>query len=80
MNQPVKCPGSNLCIFNDSAKVKQMNELSAYSCRTDRDRILDAYFTCMSEQISDQCQCPSGKSSHVIGNTLNLIFRFNILC
>lgn len=57
---PVKCI-DNLCIANDTEKLKQIDQLSLSTCKTGQDLILDEYFTCIKQQPSDQCSCPSGK-------------------
>jgi DNA primase large subunit len=57
----IKCNDPHLCIVNDTQKLKQLNQLSISTCKTDRDRILDTYFTCINEQPLDHCQCPSSK-------------------
>jgi len=57
----IKCTDPQLCIVNDTEKLKQINQLSSYKCRTERDRILDTYFTCINERSVDQCHCPSSK-------------------
>jgi hypothetical protein len=57
----IKCIDPQLCIVNDTEKLKQINQLSSYKCRTERDRILDTYFTCINERSVDQCHCPSSK-------------------
>ncbi|CAF1175880.1 unnamed protein product [Rotaria sordida] len=58
-NLSIKCIDPNLCIANDTEKLKQINQLSTYSCKTEQDQILDTYFTCINEQKFDQCHCPS---------------------
>jgi len=57
----VKCNDPHLCIVNDTEKLRQLNQLTTYTCRTERDRILDNYFTCINEQKFDYCHCPSRK-------------------
>jgi hypothetical protein len=54
----IKCNDPNLCIVNDTEKLKQ---LSTSTCQTERDKILDNYFTCIHEQSGIQCHCPSSK-------------------
>jgi hypothetical protein len=60
-NQSIKCPDSRLCIANDTEKLKQINQLSTYTCKTERDKILDTYFTCINKQSLENCHCPSSK-------------------
>ncbi|CAF3534312.1 unnamed protein product [Adineta steineri] len=55
----VKCTDSHLCVVNDTEKLRQINQLTTNTCRTERDRILDNYFGCISEQKMNYCHCPS---------------------
>ncbi|CAF3431133.1 unnamed protein product [Rotaria socialis] len=55
----VKCNDPHLCVVNDTEKLRQLNQLTTYTCRTERDRTLDNYFTCSSEQKYNYCHCPS---------------------
>ncbi len=57
----IKCTDPQLCIANDTEKLKQINRLSSYNCKTERDRILDTYFACINQRSADQCHCPSSK-------------------
>ncbi|CAF3641598.1 unnamed protein product [Rotaria sordida] len=68
----VKCNDPHLCIVNDTEKLRQLNQLTTYTCRTERDRILDNYFTCTSERKFNYCPCPS----HIITCTDNYTETF----
>ncbi len=60
MNGKIKCPHSSSCVANDTEKLKQINQLSTtYSCKNDRQTILDTYFTCLHNQSFADCHCPS---------------------
>jgi hypothetical protein len=56
-----KCTDPHLCLVNDTEKIRQINQLTTHTCRTERDRILDNYFTCIHEQKLNHCHCPSSK-------------------
>lgn len=58
----LQCNDPILCRINKTEKLRQMNQLSTYTCKTERDRMLDQYFTCLDERSTDQCHCPSGNS------------------
>jgi len=55
----IKCQDPKLCIMNDTQKLEQLNQLTTHTCRTEKDRILDQYFSCLTQRKSDECQCPS---------------------
>lgn len=57
----INCPDPTLCLVNDTEKLRQLNQLSLNTCKTERDRVLDTYFTCVNEQAADPCSCPSSK-------------------
>lgn len=57
----VKCNDPQLCIVNDTEKLRQLNQLTTSTCRTEKDRVLDNYFSCIYEQKSSHCHCPSSK-------------------
>ncbi|CAF1001650.1 unnamed protein product [Adineta steineri] len=58
-NLSIKCTDPQLCIVNDTEKLNQINQLSSYTCKTERTKILDTYFTCINEQLLSTCHCPS---------------------
>ncbi|CAF4416542.1 unnamed protein product, partial [Adineta steineri] len=58
-NLSIKCADPQLCIVNDTEKLNQINQLSSYTCKTERTKILDTYFTCINEQLLNTCHCPS---------------------
>ena len=58
----VKCNDPQLCIVNDTDKLRQLNQLTSNTCRTEKDRMLDNYFSCTHEQKSTHCHCPSSKT------------------
>ncbi|UJR36501.1 hypothetical protein I4U23_029222 [Adineta vaga] len=55
------CNDPHLCVVNDTEKLKQINQLTTNTCRTERDRILDNYFACINfnEHKFNYCRCPS---------------------
>ncbi len=61
----VTCNDPQLCIVNDTEKIRQINQLTTHTCRTERDRILDNYFACINEQKFYHCHCPSSKIKEV---------------
>ena len=58
----LQCPDGQNCLENSNDKFKQLNQLSTYTCKTERDRVLDTYFNCLNEKATpDYCHCPSSK-------------------
>ena len=58
----IKCPDPNLCLVNDTEKLRELNQLSVDSCQTERHRLINNYFICLNEQEVNRCVCPQGKS------------------
>lgn len=63
INRRIKCPYPSLCVANDTEKLKQINQLSTYTCQNERQIILDTYFTCIHNQSLVDCHCPSSNFS-----------------
>lgn len=57
----IKCTDPQLCVVNDTKKLGELNQLASQSCKTEQDKTLDTYFTCIREQSADHCACPSRK-------------------
>ena len=58
-NRTIKCSHSSLCIANDTEKLKQINQVPIDACQSEREMILEKYFTCLMNQSADDCRCPS---------------------
>jgi hypothetical protein len=58
----IQCTDPYQCPMNEIEKQRQITQLSTYTCRTERDRTLDTYFTCLHEHAHNHCDCPSSKT------------------
>jgi len=53
-------------VSNDTEKLKEINQLSINICKTERENILDKYFTCIHERSFEYCHCPSSKITKIL--------------